>query len=135
MPLAQASVIPFRFHDGQLEFCLITSIRARKWGFPKGLIDPGETAIEAGLKEAWEEAGLTGKVVGEPLGRYQYEKWGETLEVEVFLMQVDSAADTWLEAEQRDRRWATGQETLELIAGDKRAKFFEEAWKRAREAE
>jgi 8-oxo-dGTP pyrophosphatase MutT (NUDIX family) len=132
MPLAQASVIPFRVRDGQLEFCLITSIRARKWGFPKGLIDPGETAIEAGLKEAWEEAGLTGKVVGEPLGRYQYEKWGETLEVEVFLMQVESAADAWLEAEQRDRRWASGQETQELIASDKRARFFEQAWKLAR---
>lgn len=132
MPLAQASVIPFRWRDGELEFCLITSIRARKWGFPKGIIDPGETAIEAALKEAWEEAGLRGQVVGEALGRYQYEKWGQTLDVEVFLMRVESAAEDWLEAQQRERRWADVEEAKQLLVGEKRARFFEQAVAAAR---
>jgi 8-oxo-dGTP pyrophosphatase MutT (NUDIX family) len=124
MPLAQASAIPFRWQNGALEFCFITSIRARRWGFPKGLIDPGETAIEAALKEAWEEAGLRGEIVGEALGSYQYEKWGERLDVEVFVMRVHSVADNWLEAEQRERRWANIEEAKQLITGDKRERFF-----------
>lgn len=127
MPLAQASAIPFRWRNGELEFCLITSIRARRWGFPKGIIDPGETAVEAALKEAWEEAGLRGEIVSEPLGVYRYEKWGTDLEVAVYLMRVESADDDWLEAGQRDRRWANAQETAQLIIGDKRAPFFERA--------
>lgn len=127
MPLAQSSVIPFRVRDGTLEFCVITSIRARHWGFPKGLIDPGETPIEAALKEAWEEAGLRGRVIGESLGAYRYEKWGEILEVDVFVMQVESVADVWLEAGVRDRRWATAEETKILIATDPRAPYFDAA--------
>lgn len=127
MPLAQASAIPFRWRDGVLEFCLITSIRARRWGFPKGIVDPGETAVEAALKEAWEEAGLLGQIVSEPLGVYRYKKWGTDLEVAVYLMRVESAADDWQEAGQRDRRWANAQETSQLIVGDKRAPFFERA--------
>ncbi len=102
-------------------------MRNRRWGFPKGLIDPGETAIQTGLKEAWEEAGLRGNVVGKSLGRYRYEKWGEELDVEVFLMQVESTEDAWQEAEQRERRWAEVGEARKLIVGDKRAAFFEQA--------
>ncbi|MDZ4781074.1 MAG: NUDIX hydrolase [Planctomycetia bacterium] len=124
MPLAQSSVIPFRAAAFGLEFCLITSIRARKWGFPKGLIDPGETAIESGLKEAWEEAGLRGQVIGEALGDYRYEKWGETLEVAVYVMHVETVEDDWLESAMRERRWADADEAKLLIAKDPRATFF-----------
>ncbi len=127
MPLAQSSVIPFRVRGGTLEFCLITSIRARRWGFPKGLIDPGESPIESALKEAWEEAGLRGRVIGESLGAYRYEKWGEILDVEVYVMHVESAAESWLEASVRDRRWAAAEETQSLIVDDPRAVFFDAA--------
>jgi 8-oxo-dGTP pyrophosphatase MutT (NUDIX family) len=132
MPLAQASAIPFRWRDGALEFCFITSIRARRWGFPKGLIDPGETAVEAALKEAWEEAGLRGEIVGDALGSYQYEKWGERLDVEVFVMRVQSAADDWQESAQRERRWAGLEEAMQLITGDKRERFLPHAIELAR---
>lgn len=134
MPLAQASAIPFRWRDGVLEFCLITSIRARRWGFPKGIIDPGETATEAALKEAWEEAGLRGRIIGEALGVYRYEKWGADLDVQVFLMQVDSAGDEYLEAGQRERRWASPEEAKQLLASDRRASFFDRAVEAARAA-
>src|SRR5690606_4103734 len=35
--------------------------------FPGGRLDPGETAVEAALREAWEEVGLDAHFV-EPLG-------------------------------------------------------------------
>jgi len=127
MPLAQSSVIPFRQGEQGLELCLITSIRARRWGFPKGIIDPGETAIESALKEAWEEAGLRGQVIGEPLGSYQYDKWGQTLEVAVYVMHVESAAEIWLEATVRERRWADPETAKLLIGKDARARFLDAA--------
>ena len=54
-PLEQASAIPYRLRDGQPEFCLITSISTGKWGFPKGIVDPGETPEETAIKEALPE--------------------------------------------------------------------------------
>jgi 8-oxo-dGTP pyrophosphatase MutT (NUDIX family) len=46
-PIKQACAIPFRVAAGRLELCLVTSIRAGRWSFPKGDIDPGETAGRA----------------------------------------------------------------------------------------
>src|SRR5262245_1798891 len=80
-PIAQACAIPYRLVEGRLEFCLITSISKGHWGFPKGIIDPGETPMETALKEAHEEAGLSGRIVGPLLGSYSYEKWDTTLHV------------------------------------------------------
>ena len=100
----QASAIPFRRRDGDLEFCLITSMSKRQWCFPKGIIDPGETPAETALKEAAEEAGLRGCIVGDALGEYEYGKWGRVLRVVVLLMEVHHADDDWPEAEHRQRR-------------------------------
>ncbi len=37
---------------------------AGTWSFPKGVVEPGETADEAALRELRAEAGLDGRVVG-----------------------------------------------------------------------
>jgi len=103
--LMQAGTIPYRFRRGRPEFCLITSIRKGAWGFPKGIIDPGETPEETALKESEEEAGLHGHIVGDPLGHYEYRKWGAALLVTVYLMQVTAVDDDWEEADVRLRRW------------------------------
>src|SRR5262249_34177969 len=113
--LLQASAVPFRRQDEGLEFCLITSLSSGRWGFPKGLIDPGETAIEAALKEAHEEAGLHGQIVGEPLGEYQYAKWGSMLTVTVFLMEVSRADTSWLEADRRQRQWVSAEAAARML--------------------
>src|SRR5258708_38114880 len=71
--IRQAAAIPLK--DGAI--CLITSSNGKRWVVPKGLIDPGHTAGEAALLEAWEEAGLGGGLRPEPGGRYLYNKFGE----------------------------------------------------------
>lgn len=84
--------------------------------FPKGIIDPGETYVETALKEAHEEAGLHGRIVGEPLGTYEYFKWGTTLEVTVVLMEVLHCDDCWEESAVRQRRWAPVDEAIEILS-------------------
>ena len=123
----QVSAIPYRWRDGQLEFCLITSLRKRRWGFPKGIIDPGETLIETALKEAHEEAGLSGRIVGVPLGQYKYHKWGTDLRVAVVLMEVDRCDDAWEEDAVRDRRWAPPDDAWQLLAKSNLKEFLETA--------
>ena len=126
-PISQASAIPYRLRDGRVEFCLITTIKRRRWAFPKGIIDAGETPEETALKEAFEEAGLHGRILGEPLGRYGYEKWGTTLTVTVMLMEVCRADQSWPEAELRQRRWATPAEALELLSDANLRRLFHDA--------
>jgi len=114
----QASAVPYRQNDAGFELCLITSASSRQWVFPKGIIDPGETAEETALKESWEEAGLRGRIVGQPLGVYQYHKWNRDLNVLVLLMHVETVADEWEEAHFRERRWATVEMAGLLIQRD-----------------
>ena len=114
-PIDQASVVPYRWRKGELEICLITTVNKGRWVFPKGIIDPGETYVETGLKEAHEEAGLRGRVVGEPIGHYEYAKWGTTLNVTVVMMEVDATEDEWEEADVRQRQWLTVAEADETL--------------------
>jgi 8-oxo-dGTP pyrophosphatase MutT (NUDIX family) len=113
--IQQATAIPFRWRNGKLEFCLITTTQEGHWAFPKGMIDPGETSSDTALKEAHEEAGLDGAIVGQPLGSYTYAKWGKDLNVTVRLMRVTRSAADWDESHLRQRRWATADEARKLI--------------------
>jgi 8-oxo-dGTP pyrophosphatase MutT (NUDIX family) len=112
----QAAVIPFRGSGKTLEICLIRKKGSRrKWGVPKGFVDRGDTAKEAALKEAEEEAGLKGRLVGTPVGSYEYKKWGATLAVTVYLMEVKDEQDDWDEADFRDRRWTSPKRAAALL--------------------
>ncbi|HUP38735.1 MAG TPA: NUDIX hydrolase [Vicinamibacterales bacterium] len=102
----QAGVIPFRWKKDGIQICLIRDKGGKQWKIPKGFVDPGETVKQAALKEAWEEAGLTGRLVGDSVGAYDYEKWDEKLTVSVYLMEVTEQEDEWEEKRFRERRWS-----------------------------
>src|SRR3954464_3154855 len=99
--IRQAAAIPLR--EGQV--CLVTSRSGKRWVVPKGCLEPGKTAGQIALQEAWEEAGLVGVLHHEPVGRYLYTKWGNTYHVTVFLMHVTEVATAWPECLRRQRRW------------------------------
>ena len=126
----QASAVPFRRRAGQVEFCVITSIRRGRWGFPKGIIDPGETYLETALKEAHEEAGLLGRIVGPPLGTYGHRKWGQRLAVVAVLMEVTAAQDRWEEDRVRKRAWLNAERARERLDRPTLQRLLETALKR-----
>jgi len=107
----QAAALPIRYG----KICLVTSSNGKRWIIPKGLIDPGQSAGEAALQEAWEEAGLVGALQKEPIGSYLYEKLGRTYHVTVFLMRVTEVANDWPERDLRQRIWTDAAGVLERI--------------------
>ena len=112
----QAAVIPFRGSGKKLEICLIRKKGSKKkWGIPKGFVDRGDSTRETALKEAGEEAGLKGRLIGDPVGSYEYQKWGANLEVTVYLMEVKDEDDDWDEADFRERHWTSLAEAAELL--------------------
>jgi 8-oxo-dGTP pyrophosphatase MutT (NUDIX family) len=108
----QFAALPFRYIEGgQLQVMLLTSRETKRWVIPKGWPMRGRKPRDVAVQEAYEEAGLTGKIVGErPIGSYHYAKRlplrQEMLcEVLVFLFRVHGQLEDWPEKEQRETRW------------------------------
>jgi 8-oxo-dGTP pyrophosphatase MutT (NUDIX family) len=79
------------------------------------MIERGSSPEETALQEAWEEAGLRGRIVGNAVGSYQYEKYGVLLTVSVYLMEVEEEAEEWDEQELRGRRWVPASEAPRML--------------------
>ena len=71
---------------------------------------------ETALNEAWEEAGINGRLLGAAIGTYRYRKWGTRLTVAVYVMEVLEQAPTWEESAFRQRRWVPFAEAGVLLA-------------------
>ena len=112
----QAAVIPVRRLGRHLQVCVIRRIAASSWGIPKGLVEPGDSHEHTALNEAWEEAGIRGRLLGGPVGTYRYKKSGTTLTVAVYVMEVLSQQATWQEAALRQRMWTSFSEAGVLLA-------------------
>lgn len=109
--LRQSGVIPVS--NGRV--CLVTSSSGKRWIIPKGMVDPGHTAGEGALIEAWEEAGLLGVLRPEPIGSYMYEKYGRQHHVTVFVMEVTESVADWPERNVRRREWISPEKAAERV--------------------
>ncbi|WP_090560296.1 NUDIX hydrolase [Belnapia rosea] len=107
----QCAALPFRQADGETQVMLVTSRETRRWVLPKGWTEKCGGSKQA-EREAYEEAGIRGRITAEPIGAYAYPKRlpdGATVtcEVDVFPLAVDELLDDWPEKSQRERRWFT----------------------------
>ncbi|MDH7516043.1 MAG: NUDIX hydrolase [Bacteroidota bacterium] len=102
----QAGVIPFRRGERGIEVLLVSSRSGKRWVFPKGLIEAGDTPLFTAEREALEEAGARGTLHPEPLGRYRYRKWGGVCDVEMYAMEVTELMEKWAENAFRVRLWS-----------------------------
>lgn len=110
--LEQYAAVCFRraAGTGVFEVLLITTRGSGRWVIPKGSPMKGKTPREVAALEAFEEAGIKGKVGKKPLGRYSYVKRldnGESVPciVEVFTVETTSIAETFKEQGQRQTLW------------------------------
>ena len=102
------------------EVLLVTSRRSKRWILPKGWPMDGSTPAEAAMKEAWEEAGVIGKVRPVCLGIYSYHKDLDSdsdlpCVVAVFPVKVKSLAKDWPEKTLRKRRWVSPKKAAEMV--------------------
>ncbi|MFD2175574.1 NUDIX hydrolase [Rhodobacter lacus] len=108
----QVAALCRRKIEDELEVLLVTSLDTGRWIVPKGWPMRGKTLAEAALREAWEEAGITGTVHAEAVGNYVYTKHRKTgldqrCEVLCFLVDVETMEDKFPEAGRRKRVWVS----------------------------
>ncbi|MDJ0825372.1 MAG: NUDIX hydrolase [Rhodobacter sp.] len=105
----QFGALCYRIQKDKAQVLLVTSRGTGRWILPKGWPIDGATPVEAALREAWEEAGVEGKVTGNALGIYSYIKRedGDRMPcvVAVFPVRVKRLADRYPEAKERRRKW------------------------------
>ncbi len=119
-PRLQAAALPYRRNDDDLQYLLITSRRTRRWILPKGGIDGGEGTAEAAEREAFEEAGVVGRIEREPIGVYDGRKYlaegaSWAMRIVVHPLAVSHLADDYPEAGERERRWMSPQEAASVV--------------------
>ncbi len=114
----QSSVIPYRIINNKIEVLIISSRKKKKWIFPKGIVELDLSARESAIKEAFEEAGISGKLSPNRLGRYSYKKWGGKCKVKVYALKINKILDAWEESF-RDRKWIEINNTSEYIKDKK----------------
>ena len=120
-PRAQFAALPWRRNAaGEVDVLLITSRETRRWVIPKGWPIKGKSSAKSAAREAFEEAGVTGKVKKRPVGTYAYDKRLKNgrlqrVRVTVFALEVDREAEAWPEAGQREKLWAAPAEAARAV--------------------
>lgn len=110
-----AGVIPIRRNaDGEIEVLLINSRTNQNWVIPKGHRLDGESFSETAQREAAEEAGISGRILGDPIGQYEYTRLSINYLVTVFRFEVLEESLFWNEMDVRKRCWFKLDEALRL---------------------
>lgn len=118
--IRQVAALPFRRRpEGGVEFLLITSRETGRFIVPKGWPIKGMSDAEAAAEEAEQEAGVTGRVGGRPIGHYRYWKRLKDafvpMTVAVFMLEVEAEAEKFRESAQRVRGWVEPEQAELLI--------------------
>ena len=119
--LGQMAALCWRLRKGRVEVLMVTSRETRRWVIPKGWPMPGLAPEEAAAREAWEEAGALGKVSGEALGRFVYDKVMRDRSVRsccvtVYPLRLREVKARWPERKERRRKWFGAEDAAGLVA-------------------
>ncbi len=118
----QSGIIAYRLpHNKQLEnkeeleVLLISSSKGKRWVIPKGIVEPDMSPQASAVKEAFEEAGITGRLWEQRFGVYTRKKWGGMCTVDVFVLQVTAIFEKWPECWLRKRQWMSVDQAVRCV--------------------
>ncbi len=112
-----AGFIVYKLDDEGQKYLLLYQNESRTWSFPKGHIEPHETALDAAVRELYEEAGLTAEPVPGFRREYSYSHGEATKQVTLFLTRFVDEEIALEKPEMGKYKWCDAQEVIELMAG------------------
>jgi 8-oxo-dGTP pyrophosphatase MutT (NUDIX family) len=119
----QFAALPFTVGgDGDVRILLVSSRGTGRWVLPKGWPNKADaTNADTARREAFEEAGVQGDIVGlKEVGAYRYEQIAKdgvaaNCRVGVFALRVTGLAKSWPEKGQRVLRWCAPRQGASLV--------------------
>lgn len=119
----QYAALCYRYKKKQnsLEVLLITSRDTGRWVIPKGWPMKGRASHAVAEREAYEEAGVKGKVHKQAIGYYMYQKGLEQgmklpCKVHVYALEVDDLSKSFPEKGVRRLEWVGCAEAASRVA-------------------
>ena len=126
----QSGALPWRLKRRKKpEVLLVTGRRSGRWMIPKGWPVAGKSLADSAAQEAFEEAGIKGKVDPKPIGTFRHVKQhlllGE-LEVDILVhpMAVERELGDWPERGERTRKWFDLDKAASSVDSDELRKLI-----------
>jgi 8-oxo-dGTP pyrophosphatase MutT (NUDIX family) len=123
------AAVCYRLRDGEIEFLLVKT-RAGRWTFPKGRVEDDATRSAAAAREAYEEAGVQGRVDPLPFATYLHSKARNVraahaeFKVEAHLCEVHELVTP--EESFRDPTWFSTAKTKRRLHEERRPQYGSE---------
>ncbi|MGC2172980.1 MAG: NUDIX domain-containing protein [Candidatus Sulfotelmatobacter sp.] len=124
----QAAAVCYRMRDGGIEFLLIQTRGSGRWTFPKGSAEPGLSHAQVAALEAFEEAGVHGRIEQASFVRYLRRRWGnarnsatragEELAVNAYLCEVLRLGNP--KESKRNRTWFSVKDAKQRLREKRR---------------
>jgi 8-oxo-dGTP pyrophosphatase MutT (NUDIX family) len=121
----QVAAVCYRMRGGMVEFLLVRT-RSGRWIFPKGSAEPGLTHAQAAALEAFEEAGVHGRIEEAPFTRYTRRKGTRDPEITVHAHLCEVL---WLDRPQefdRDPTWFSAERAKRRLIDDRGTRYGRE---------
>jgi len=117
----QVAAVCYRIRNGAIEFLLVRTRGSGRWTFPKGSAEPGLTHAQAAALEAFEEAGVHGRIEEVSFAHYirrkQADRTGaaeKAIEVSAHLCEVRRLGPA--QEARRKRTWFAAEEARQRLA-------------------
>jgi 8-oxo-dGTP pyrophosphatase MutT (NUDIX family) len=121
----QAGAVVYRRDDNRVRILLVRARRnPEDWIFPKGHVEPGETADVAAVREAEEEAGVTGRVVSRIAPAVTFTQQDRRVRVKYFLVEFKREVRS---SERRELAWLAPPDALKRLTHESARDVLERA--------
>jgi 8-oxo-dGTP pyrophosphatase MutT (NUDIX family) len=130
LPL-QVAAVCYRRSDPSFEFLLVNTNGGGKWTFPKGAPEASMSHSQAAEREAWEEAGVRGRIESRHFHLYLHSKgvfWKppgvREFVIKAFLMEVQQGE--YAHEADRNPTWFSAEEARKILAKGREVKYARE---------
>ena len=132
----QSGALPWRRkRSRKAEVLLVTGRRSGRWQIPKGWPMAGKSLADSAAQEAFEEAGIEGRIDPKPIGTFRHTKqnllFGDLdVDIQVHLLAVEKELGDWPERGERLRKWFKIDEAAEAVESEELRELIAEFGRR-----
>ena len=125
----QIAALPYRYVNDNIEILLITSRDSGRPVICKGWTEKKIKSHDQAAIEAFEEAGVVGRISTKSINSYTYKKIINDNDyvlcnVEIFPLLVEIELEDWPEKGQREKMWMSPAEAAIIVKETKLAKIL-----------